>query len=427
LSLINWFLFHKENIMKLYRLFIEALENLNANKMRSMLTVLGIVIGVAAVIAMLSIGRGAQASITSQIESIGTNLVYVSPGSTNQNGVRSASGSAGTLTLDDAAALEDIPNVEAVASVTDSFVQVVYQGQNTNTRLMGVTPGYETVSSLTLVDGEFISDSEQSARSLVVVLGNSVAETLFGGTSGAVGQKVRLNGQSYKVIGVLASKGGTGFMNQDDQVFVPLSTALYRLVGSSRYRGSSVISQITVKASSANTVDQVVADVTATMRERHGTIEGVDDFTVTSQQDTLDAATQVADTLTIFLGGIAGISLAVGGIGIMNIMLTTVTERTHEIGLRKAVGAKRQDILLQFLVESMVLSLLGGLIGAALGWTIASLMGQVQFSGSTITPVVSMDSVLLATLFSMAVGLFFGIYPATRAARLQPVEALRYE
>jgi putative ABC transport system permease protein len=242
-----------------------------------------------------------------------------------------------------------------------------------------------------------------------------------------VGQKVRLNGQPYEVIGVLASKGGTGFMNQDDQVFIPLSTALYRLVGGVRFRGSSVISQITLKASSADVIDQVVEDVTLAMRELHGTVEGADDFTVTSQQDTLEAATEIADTLTIFLGGIAGISLMVGGIGIMNIMLTTVTERTHEIGLRKAIGAKRQDILLQFLVESTVLSLMGGLIGAALGWGIASLIGQVQFSGSTITPVVGLDSVLLATMFSMAVGLFFGIYPATRASRLQPVDALRYE
>ena len=413
--------------MKLYRLFLEALENLNANKLRSMLTVLGIVIGVAAVIAMLSIGRGAQASITSRIESIGTNLVYVSPGSTSSSGVRSAAGSAATLTLDDADALAELPNVEAVASLTNSFGQLVYQGQNVNTRLMGVTPGYDVVSSLTLEDGEFISDSDQKARSLVVVLGSSVAENLFGGTSGAVGQKVRLNGQTYKVIGVLESKGGTGFMNQDDQVFIPLSTALYRLVGNSTFRGSSVISQITIKASSANVVDQVVSDVTATMRELHGTVEGADDFTVTSQEATMEAATQVADTLTIFLGGIAGISLAVGGIGIMNIMLTTVTERTHEIGLRKAIGAKRRDILLQFLVESTVLSLVGGLIGVALGWGASKLMGQIQFSGSTITPVVGLDSVLLATLFSMAVGLFFGIYPATRAARLQPVVALRYE
>jgi putative ABC transport system permease protein len=413
--------------MKLYRLLIEALDNLNANKMRSMLTVLGIVIGVAAVIAMLSIGRGAEASITSRIESMGTNLIYVTPGSTNQGGVQSATGSAGTLTLDDAAALAELQNVVAVSSSTSNFAQVVYQGQNTRTRLMGVTPGYETVSSLTLEDGEFISESDQNARSLVVVLGSTVAEDLFGSTAGVVGQKVRLNGQPYKVIGVLASKGGTGFFNQDDQVFIPLSTALYRLVGGARFRGSSVISQITVKAENAKAVDQVMNDVTLLMRERHGTVEGADDFTVTSQEATLSAATQISDTLTIFLGGIAGISLAVGGIGIMNIMLTTVTERTHEIGLRKAVGAKRRDILLQFLVESMVLSLLGGIIGVALGWGVARMMGQIQFSGSTITPVVGLDSILLATFFSMAVGLFFGIYPATRAARLQPVDALRYE
>jgi putative ABC transport system permease protein len=413
--------------MKIYQLFVEALESLNANKMRSILTVLGIVIGVAAVIAMLSIGRGASASITSQIESMGTNLIYVSPGSTSESGVRTAAGSASTLTLDDADALADLPGVAGVTAETNNFVQVIYQGLNTNTRLMGVTPSYLDVSSLTLEDGEFISEQNQTARSLVVVLGSSVAEDLFGSTSGVVGQKVRLNGQSYKVIGVLASKGGTGFMNQDDQVFIPLSTALYRLVGGMRFRGSSVISQITVKASEAKAVDQVVAAVTETIRYRHETYEGADDFTVTSQEATLDAATQVTDTLTIFLGGIAGISLAVGGIGIMNIMLTTVTERTHEIGLRKAVGAHRRDILMQFLVESTVLSLMGGIIGVLIGWGIAQLIGGIQFSGSTITPQVGLDSVLLATLFSMAVGLFFGIYPAMRAARLQPVEALRYE
>lgn len=412
---------------KLSRLLIEAFDSLMANKMRSMLTVLGIVIGVAAVIAMLSIGRGAEASITSRIESIGTNLVYVTPGSASENGVRGAAGTAATLTLDDAKALVDLPNVVAVAPVTSNVVQVVYQGQNTRTRLMGVTSGYQEVSSLMLEDGEFITDAHQSSRSLVVVLGSSVAETLFGSTSGVVGQRVRLNGMQFKVIGVLASKGGTGFLNQDDQVFIPLSTALYRLVGGMRFRGSNVISQINVKAENAKMVDAVVQEVTLAMRELHGTVEGADDFTVTSQQATLEAATQVSDTLTLFLGGIAGISLMVGGIGIMNIMLTTVTERTHEIGLRKAVGAQRRDILMQFLVESTVLSLLGGLIGVAFGWGIAHLMGNIQISGSTITPVVGLDSVLLATFFSMAVGLFFGIYPATRAARLQPVEALRYE
>jgi len=413
--------------MKLYRLFLEALDNLSANKMRSILTVLGIVIGVAAVIAMLSIGRGAEASITSQIESIGTNLVYVSPGSSSQGGVQGAAGSAGTLTMDDAEALASVAGVVAVAPQTSNFVQIVYQGANTNTRLIGVTSSYQTLASLALADGAFISESNQDARSLVVVLGSSVAERLFGTTAGVVGQSVRMNNQPFKVIGVLESKGGTGFMDQDDQVFVPLSTALTRLVGGSRFRGSSVISQITVKASDSKVVAQVVENVTLVMRDLHGTLEGADDFTVTSQQDALDAATQVSDTLSLFLGGIAGISLAVGGIGIMNIMLTTVTERTREIGLRKAVGARRQDIMLQFLLESTVLSLLGGLIGVVFGWAISRLIGQISLGTSTITPVVGLDSVLLATVFSMVVGLFFGIYPATRAARLQPVEALRYE
>jgi putative ABC transport system permease protein len=412
---------------KIYRLLIEALDSLNANKTRSMLTILGIVIGVAAVIAMLSIGRGAEASITSRIESIGTNLVYVTPGSSSENGVRNVAGSAATLTIDDANQLGSLENVAVVAPETSSFAQVVYQGQNTNTRLMGVTSSYQDLGSMTLADGEFISDTDQANRSLVVVLGSSVAKTLFGTTNGVIGQKVRMNGQPFKVIGVLESKGGTGFMNQDDQVFVPLSTALYRLTGGIRFRGSNVISQINIKASNSKAVDTVVQEVTQAMRQLHGTVEGADDFSVISQEAVLSTATAVTDTLSLFLGGVAGISLLVGGIGIMNIMLTTVSERTHEIGLRKAVGALRQDIMIQFLVESMVLSLLGGLIGVAFGWGIAALMGSIQISGTAITPVVGLDSILLATMFSMAVGLFFGIYPATRAARLQPVEALRYE
>lgn len=395
--------------------------------MRSILTVLGIVIGVAAVIAMLSIGRGAEAAITAQIERIGTNLVYISPGNSNQGGVQGAAGSAGTLTMDDAEALTYLENIVAVAPQTTSVAQIVYQGQNVNTRLLGVTPSYQDLASLTLADGTFITSSNQESRSLVVVLGSAVAESLFGSTSGAVGQKIRMNGQSFKVIGVLESKGGTAFMNQDDQVFIPLSTALYRLVGGGRFRGSSIIQQITVKAADAKVVDQVVENVTLAMRQLHGTVEGADDFTVTSQQDTLETATQVSDTLSLFLGGIAGISLAVGGIGIMNIMLTTVTERTREIGLRKAIGARRSDIMLQFLIESTVLSFLGGLIGIAVGWGAAQLMGSISLGDSSITPVVSLDSIILATFFSMAVGLFFGIYPATRAARLQPVEALRHE
>ena len=413
--------------MTIYQNIIESITSLNANKMRSMLTVLGIVIGVAAVIAMLSIGRGAQASITAQIEGIGTNLIYVTPGAVRQGGVAGAGGTAGTLTLDDGNALLSIPGVVTVAPQVEGFGQLTYLGQNTRTRLVGVTPSYQKMSSLTLVDGVFVSDTNLTAHSSVIVLGSSVANTLFGRTAGVVGQNVRVNGQPYRVIGVLNPKGGTGFMNQDDQVFVPLTTAMTRLTGQSRFRGASVIQQINVQASSAKAVTQVVEAVTTMMRARHNTIAGSDDFSVTSQQDTLDAATSVTDTLTIFLGGIAGISLAVGGIGIMNIMLTSVTERTHEIGLRKAIGARRRDILLQFLVESMMLSLMGGIIGVILGWSIARLIGGIQYGGTTITPVVGIDSMLLATLFSMAVGLFFGIYPASRAARLQPVEALRYE
>ena len=413
--------------MNLYQNFIEALESLNANKLRSMLTVLGIVIGVAAVIAMLAIGRGAQASITAQIESIGTNLVNVQPGSFRQGGVAQAAGSAGTLTTEDANALASVPGVVAVAPEVDGRGQIAYLGQNTNTRLIGVTPNYQTVRNLTLSDGVFISDSNQVARSSVIVLGSAVAETLFGGTTGVVGQNVRVNGQPYRVIGVLTSKGGSGFFNQDDQVIVPLSTAQTRLTGQNRFRGADVVSNISVEVTSPDEVTSVISGITDVLRTRHHTAPGSDDFSVISQQDILGTATQVTNTLTIFLGGIAGISLAVGGIGIMNIMLTTVTERTREIGLRKAIGARRRDILLQFLVESMVLSLLGGVIGVIVGWLIAHLIGSVQLGGNAIKPVVGLDSVLLATLFSMAVGLFFGIYPATRAARLQPVEALRYE
>jgi putative ABC transport system permease protein len=413
--------------MNLYTNFIESLQSLYANKLRSALTILGIVIGVAAVIAMLSIGRGAQESITNQIESIGTNLVYVSPGSVNEGGVRTAGGSAGTLTQEDANALEGLPGVVAVAPQVEGRAQVVYMGNNANVRLVGTTPDYQTMSNLTLADGSFITQDNVVAHSPVVVLGNGVATDLFGDTVGVVGQNIMIRNQPYKVVGVLNSKGGTGFLNQDQQIFVPITTAQTRLIGNQFFRGANVISTINVQADSPNDVKTVEAEITSLLETRHNVSPGNDDFTVSSQQDTLTAITTVTNTLSIFLGGIAGISLMVGGIGIMNIMLTTVTERTHEIGLRKAVGARRADILLQFLVEAMTLSLLGGIIGVMLGWGISQAIGHVQLGGSAITPVVSLDSVLLATLFSLAVGLFFGIYPAARASRLQPVDALRYE
>ena len=414
--------------MNLYQGFRVALMSLAANKLRSGLTALGIVIGVAAVIAILSIGHGAEAAITAQIQSVGTNLLYVRPGSVRQEGVTSsAAGAAASLTLEDANALKNAPSVIDVSPEVSGRAQVAFLGNNVNTSVAGVTPEYLSVRNFAMADGEFISDANVTARSTVVVLGSAVADALFGGTAGAVGQTVRLNGQPYRVIGVLASKGGSGFGNQDDQVIVPLTTAQSRLIGVRFFGGSKSVNVIYVQVADARQVDQATEEISAILRERHRVLPGEEDFSVQSQQDILSAFTQVTDIMTLFLGGIAGISLMVGGIGIMNIMLVSVTERTREIGIRKAVGARRRDILYQFLVESAVLSLLGGLIGIAFGWLISRLISGIQVGDSAIPSSIGLDTVLLATLFSVAVGLFFGIYPATRAAALEPVEALRYE
>jgi putative ABC transport system permease protein len=413
--------------MKVYRLLLVALKSLNANKLRTGLAMLGIVIGVGAVIAMVSIGRGAEAAITSRIESVGTNLIYVSPGSTQQAGVMSAPGVAATLTLDDAEALADAPSVVGVAPLVEGRAQAVLLSANMNVRVLGVTPDYLWVSNSDLDDGDFISDTNVTARSTVVVLGSEVAQTLFGGTAGAVGRTIRLDGNPYRVIGVLASKGGTGFGSLDTQVVVPLTTAQSRLLGVRRFGSSTSINTIYVEAASSDAVDQAVEEISAILRDRHDVLEGEEDFSVQTQEDVLSASTEISDTLTLFLGGIAAISLVVGGIGIMNIMLVSVTERTREIGIRKAVGARRQDILIQFLLESAVISLVGGLIGIGLGWVASRLIGGFQMGGSAITPVVGLDTVLTATIFSMAVGLFSGVYPASRAAALNPIEALRYE
>jgi putative ABC transport system permease protein len=413
--------------VKLSRAFLVALTSLTANKMRSALTVLGIVIGVAAVIALTSIGRGVEASITEQIESVGTNLLFVSPGRLQEGGAFLEAGSAASLTLGDAEAITQASSVAGVSPLVQSRAQVVYLSQNTNSELLGVTPSYLWVNNTELADGEFISDSNVTARSTVAVLGSAVADALFGGEAGAVGQNVRINGQPYRVIGVLASKGGTGFGNQDDRVLVPLTTAQTRLTGPRFFGGSNSVSTITVQVASADAIDQAVEEISMILRDRHNVVEGDEDFIIQSQEDILEASTEIADTLTLFLGGIAAISLVVGGIGIMNIMLVSVTERTREIGIRKAVGARRQDILVQFLLESATLSLMGGLIGIVVGWVASRLIGGIQLGTSGLNAVVGIDTVLMATLFSMAVGLFFGVYPATRAASLDPIEALRYE
>jgi putative ABC transport system permease protein len=416
--------------MNFTQTFLIALQSLSGNKLRSSLTILGIVIGVAAVVAMLGIGRGAQAGITASVTQNGTNLLYVRPGAAQSSGgVRSAAGSSASLTLDDAAALRGVAGVAAVAPEVDGRGQLVYQGANANTSIVGTTPDYLTARSMAVAYGDFFSDSQVSARSLVAVLGPTVATTLFGDPASAVGQTIKVgsSGIPVKVIGVTVAKGGSGFGNQDDAIFVPITTAQTRLIGSTRSGASTSVQTINVQVANASAIPQVTSDMTALLDQRHKVLSGAEDFTIQNQADILSTLSSVANTLTLFLGGIAGISLLVGGIGVMNIMLVSVTERTREIGIRKALGARRNDILSQFMIESAALSLLGGLLGIALGWGIAASMGKVQLGGSAITPVVGLDSMLLATLFSAAIGLFFGIYPAMRAAALAPVEALRYE
>ncbi|MEX2144333.1 MAG: ABC transporter permease [Anaerolineales bacterium] len=400
-----------------------ALDSLTANKLRSGLTILGIVIGVGAVIAMLAIGRGAEASITGQIEGIGSNLLFVVRGGENPE-VRNAK----DLTLDDAEALRDVFQAPAVIGVAPMLEQggvVSAQGESTNTSLYGVTADYEWVRNATLAEGEFINETHLLGRSAVAILGPAVADDLFGRHEGLVGETVRVNGQPFRVIGVTKEKGGSGFTNDDNRVLVPLTTAQTRLF--ERLAPNSV-DMITVQALDSEAVPQASEEIAAILRARHRTDLGADDFTIFNQQDFLATASTITGVLTIFLGGIAAISLLVGGIGIMNIMLVSVIERTREIGLRKALGARRRDILIQFLAESSLLSLVGGILGIVLGWLIAIAVGAIAAaSQADINPTISLDSILLATLFSMAVGLFFGLYPANRAASLEPVEALRYE
>ena len=408
--------------MNVIQPFFEALESLSANKMRSGLTILGIVIGVAAVIAMVSVGRGAQNVITGSIQGIGTNLIFVLRDITEN--VRNPQ----PLTLGDADAISDpfqAPDVVGVAPVLSGNVEVSFAGESTNTSIEGVTPEYAQVRNLKVTEGEFITEEQILGRSSVVLLGTDVADKLFGRKEGLTGETVRIEGQPFRVGGVLEQKGGSAFSNEDNRVIVPLTTAQTRLL---RRSTRDRVDLILVEAASAEAVPLASDEVAQILRTRHRTAVGADDFTILSQQDFLSTAKTITGVLTIFLGGIAAISLLVGGIGIMNIMLVSVTERTREIGLRKALGARRADILVQFLTESSVLSLIGGLIGIALGWAISTIVGRIAAaSGTPITPSIGIDTILLATLFSTAVGLFFGLYPANRAASLEPVEALRYE
>jgi putative ABC transport system permease protein len=409
--------------MSLAQIIIESLESLNSNKLRSGLTILGIVIGVAAVIAMLAIGQGAQDTISGEISGIGTNLLFVFSGN-NQANVRNIR----PLTMSDAEALRDpfaAPSVENVAPVLQrNGLNVSSSTEQSTATVTGVTSAYETVRNYTVSEGSFITEEHNLGRASVVLLGPELAEKLFGRSEGLVGETVRLEGQPFRVIGILQSRGGGAFGSEDNVALIPLSTARARIIPRSGER----VDVVFVQATNAESVPQAAEEIAQILRTRHRTEPGLDDFTVLSQQDFLQVAASITGVFTAVLGGIAAISLLVGGIGIMNIMLVSVAERTREIGLRKALGARRRDILVQFLTESSLLSLIGGLVGILLGWLISTAVGQFAIAnGTPINPSISLNAVLLATIFSAAVGLFFGIYPANRAAALEPVEALRYE
>ncbi|MEW5829708.1 MAG: ABC transporter permease [Chloroflexota bacterium] len=408
--------------MNLWQSILEALESLAANKMRSGLTILGIVIGVAAVIAMLAVGTGAQDTITGSISGIGTNLLFVFRG--GDDSIRNPK----PLTLGDADAIADpfqAPSVEAVAPVLDGSATISYGGETARATIDGVTPAYFSVRNYSVVEGDYITEEHILGRASVALVGPELADTLFGRHDGITGETIRIEGQPFRVIGVLESKGGGMMGSQDNVVLVPFSTAQTRLL---RRSTQDRVDVIFVQAVSADLVSQAADEIADILRARHRTPIGADDFTVFSQEDFVQTAETITGVLTIFLGGIAGISLLVGGIGIMNIMLVSVTERTREIGLRKALGARKRDILIQFLTESSLLSMIGGLVGILVGWGIATLVEVIAAnSGTPFATSIGLDAVLLATLFSAAVGLFFGIYPANRAASLEPVEALRYE
>jgi putative ABC transport system permease protein len=411
--------------MTMTQILLEALESLNSNKMRSGLTVLGIVIGVAAVIAMLAVGNGATASITGSINQVGTNLLFVFSGARNNPNVHNPR----PITVNDADALLDpyaAPHVQAVAPVVQGNGVVEFNGESKTTTIAGVTAPYSAVRNITLLDGSFISDQDNLGRASVAVIGVDVADQLFGHRDGLVGETVRIKGQPFRVLGVLSPQGGSAFGSAENQVIVPLTTAQSRLLPAKSTSGA--VDVVYIQATDFQSVTAASDEVSQILRTRHRSPVGEDDFTVFTQESILSTVQTVTGVLTIFLGGIAAISLLVGGIGIMNIMLVSVTERTREIGLRKALGARKRDILVQFLAESSLLSLIGGFVGILFGWLIAFVVGRIAAAtGNNFTPIVGLNAILLATLFSAAVGLFFGIYPANRAASLEPVEALRYE
>jgi putative ABC transport system permease protein len=406
-----------------------AFGGLLANRLRSSLTMLGILIGVAAVILLVAVGNGASVQINSQIQSLGANVIYVYPANARSaGGVSQGFGTSQTLTQADVTAInsrQQDPDVVAAIPIAQSGGQITYANQNYFAPTTGTTSAFPTVRDYQIAEGSFFTDDDLAAQRRVVVIGQTVVDNLFG-TVDPVGQTIKINRQSFRVIGVFAPKGGTGFGSQDNVVVAPI-TAVWAYLSGGRGR---TVSQIVASASSAGTVTQAETEITTILLQRHQISDPSQaDFQIQSQQDILNQANSIATALTLVLGAIAGISLVVGGIGIMNIMLVTVTERTREIGIRKAIGAKWRDVLTQFLIEAMVLSGLGGALGIAIGAALAAEAPHIPAiaSSSFPPPVVSVPSVLLAFGVSVGIGLFFGIYPANRAARLHPIEALRHE
>jgi putative ABC transport system permease protein len=400
----------------------ETYSALSANKVRTGLTMLGIVIGISSVIAMVSIGQGAQQTIQASIQSIGANLIMITPGA--QSGVggyqaRGAGGSIKTLTYDDALAIESsVSGAQAVTAELSGRYQVVAKGTNTNTSVVGTTPTYPSVRNIKMADGAFLSDFQLRTRAKVAVLGPTARDDLFGTGAEAMGKTIRINGMEFIVIGVTTAKGGSGFGNADDTIFVPLTSAQQFLAGGEH------VTSISIQATDASVMAQAQAEVSALLLKRHKILDSTKaDFGILNQNDIVATASSVTGIFTILLGAVAGISLVVGGIGIMNMMLTTVTERTREIGLRKAIGAKKKDISRQFLFEAILLTVVGGTVGVILGWGISFAISYFNIISTS----VSTGSVFLAFGVSAFIGIVFGYYPAKRAAELNPIEALRYE
>ncbi len=407
--------------MDYHELAIESFNTLFLNKVRTGLAMLGVIIGIGSVIALMSLGQASQQSIKNQIQSLGSNLLTVRPGAQRSSGIRGAAGGITTLTYDDAKALKSstkLTTIKNVSAVSSSNAQITAGRNNTNTQVSGTTPEYQTIKNVTLSSGSFITQFHLNNLSRVAVLGSQTAEDLFGEGVNPVGQKIRIKSIAFKVIGLVESKGGSGMNNQDDAVYIPLTTAQKILFG------TKYVNSILVEAKNEEVMSEAKNEIGYFLLDRHNISDAASaDFSIMSQEEILSTVSSVTSTFTTLLAGIAAISLVVGGIGIMNIMLVTVTERTREIGLRKALGAKKKWITSQFLIESIIITFVGGFIGIVVGLILAYIIAFYM----NLSPTISTVSILLAFGVSTAIGIIFGWYPAQKAANLAPIEALRYE